>query len=303
MWAGTVSRNYTLFFNSESFSFTCPVWLTGVTCPLPAPAPALSVLCLAASSPRAALGRGKATGPVWRRLPAPPPWEPRRQSPTVCLEAQGRPRLARPQQTLSEFSANSSFSCLRGPNLSLPLCPQNRSQDEQGEGHPSCPPSSLSPPTASSPGVSSCRAVGLLRGTPPTVDPEVQGRLCWGQDTANQSQPQGRNGAGGAPGRQSSLPRRGGSVGRTCPACALCPARGAPGEELFFATHCFLQGPHGSPPDCSFCEEPLQEPGTEHTPKIYWMPTVCRACAKDGSLSSKQTADLELTVLWSQDGF
>lgn len=60
------------------------------------------------------------------------------------------------------------------------------------------------------------------------------------------------------------------------PASLCAWPEGPSGEELLLATHCFLQGPHGSPPDCSLCEEPLQEPGTEHTPSIYWMPTVCQ---------------------------
>lgn len=94
-------------------------------------------------------------------------------------------------------------------------------------------------------------------------------------------------------------------MGQTCPACALCLARGAPRAELLLATHCFLQGPHGSPPDCSLCEEPLQEPGTEHTPSIYWVPTVCQGLCQ-GWVTQLETSRLgsyspELTVLWSQD--
>lgn len=80
--------------------------------------------------------RRKGHKPSEEAAACPAAWEPRRQSPTACLEAWGRPQLARPQQTLSEFSANSSFSCFRGPSLGLPLCPQNRSQDEWGRGAP-----------------------------------------------------------------------------------------------------------------------------------------------------------------------
>lgn len=139
-WAVTISRNYTFFLNSENFRFTCPCREWGDLpashpTPPPPPPPYLSVR-LASSSPLAALGGGKAEGPGEEAAACPAAWEPRRQSPTACLEAWGRPQLARPQQTLSEFSANSSFSCLRGPSLGFPLCPQNRSRDKRGRGAP-----------------------------------------------------------------------------------------------------------------------------------------------------------------------
>ena len=112
-------------------------WLTRLPprSPTSSAAPSLRP-CLAASSPLAALGGGKAEGPGEEAAACPTAWEPRRQSPTACLEAWGRPQLARPQQTLSEFSANSSFSCLRGPSLGFPLYPQNRSRDRWGRGAP-----------------------------------------------------------------------------------------------------------------------------------------------------------------------
>lgn len=51
--------------------------------------------------------------------------------------------------------------------------------------------------------------------------------------------------------------------------------RGTWGEPLF-ATHYFLQGPPSPPPDFGLYEELLQEPGTKHTPSIYWLPTGCQ---------------------------
>lgn len=111
-----------------------------VTYPLPVPAFCLgSCRLLTHGRP----WQRKGHEPIEEAVSCPAAWEPRRQSPTACLEAWGRPQLARPQQTLSEFSANSSFSCLRGPGLGFPLCPQNRSQDEWGRGTPP----TLTPPS------------------------------------------------------------------------------------------------------------------------------------------------------------
>lgn len=205
----------------------------------------------------------------------PAAWEPRRQSPTACLEAWGRPQLARPQQTLSEFSANSSFSCFRGPSLSFPLCPQNRSQDEWGRGTPPA----LTPPPPPSPlshlqGFPLSKLSAHKKGTPFTTDPEVQGRLCWGQDGSNHSQSQERDGVGGvpsvAPRRQSNLP------GRCEPAQHMLCAqpKEAPGESLSFPPTASCRAPHGSPPDFNLHEETTPRAWHQAHPK-YLLDAYC----------------------------
>lgn len=57
----------------------------------------------------------------------------------------------------------------------------------------------------------------------------------------------------------------------------LCAQQGGPQGEWLLTPHCFLQGPHptpGLPLDCSLHEDPLQEPGTEHTPSIFQLSSV-----------------------------
>ena len=56
----------------------------------------------------------------------------------------------------------------------------------------------------------------------------------------------------------------------------LCASQRGPWGELLLPPTASCRVPHSSPPDFGLYEELLQEPGTKHTPSIYWMPTGCQ---------------------------